>query len=320
MSKKIIDHTCTVVLTYIHLKMKTLTIGSEAMKKRKSLFQTAEPYLYLLPAIAFFILFTYYPFAKTVYSSFFLIDSMGRIKSFVGLENFVRVLSNPAFIKAIGNTLFYVVISVPSYVIIALILALVANKKTRTSSIYEMLFSLTMAMSMSVSAMIFQLLYNPTIGAINHMLKTDINWLNDSKFAMLAIVFVAIWMNIGYHFLFLLAGIRSVPTEMMESAELDGANLFRKTISVILPLISPVVFFLIISSLAKNMLMSGLTLVLTQGGPQGSTETMVSFMYKQVINNFNYNDAYASAIVAFLITFVMMLIGFKFEKRGVHYS
>lgn len=290
------------------------------MNKRRGFLNSIEAYLYLLPAIVFFIMFTYYPFGKTIYSSFFLIDSMGRIKRFVGLENFASVLSNPAFLKSIGNTLFYVALSVPSYVIIALVLALIANKKTRTSSVYEMLFSLTMAMSMSVSAMIFQLLYNPTIGAINHLLKTEINWLNDSKYAMLAIVFIAIWMNIGYHFLFLLAGIRSVPVEMLESAALDGANLFRKTVQVILPLISPIVFFLIISSLAKNMLMSGLTLVLTQGGPQGSTETMISFMYKQVINNFNYNDAYASAIVAFLLTFIMMLIGFRFEKKGVHYS
>jgi len=317
-----IDCSSMLVLTLIQVKEKHKLYAEGLCKvdKRKPIVKALEILMYLLPALLFFAVFTYYPFAKTIYTSFFLSNSMGQIREFVGLENYVNVLTNSAFLKAIRNTLFYVAISVPSYVIIALILALIANKKTRTSSIYEMMFSLTMAMSMSVSAMIFQLLFNPTIGAINHILKSDINWLNDPRYAMFAIAVISVWMNIGYHFLFLLAGIRSVPDEIMESAQLEGANIFQKTIKIILPLISPVVFFLITSSLAKNMLMSGLTLVLTQGGPQGSTETVISFMYKQAVNNFNYNDAYAAAVISFLITLALILIGFKFEKKGVHYS
>lgn len=279
-----------------------------------------EPYLYLAPCLCFFILFTYFPFAKTVFNSFFLINAMGKIREFVGFENYMNVLSNPNFLKSIVNSFKFTLISVPSYIIIALILAIIANKKTRSSTIYETLFALTMAMAMSVSAMIFQLLFNPTLGAVNYILKADINWLNDSSYALFVLITISVWLNIGYNFIFLLAGIRSIPEEVMENAAIEGANIFRKTFSIILPLVSPTVFFLVISHFAKNMMMSGLVLVLTSGGPQGSTETMISFMYKQAVNNFNFNDAYAAAIIAFAITLIFILIGFRFEKKGVHYS
>lgn len=291
--------------------------------KKRNFFKTIEPFLYLAPAILFFLAFTYYPFLKTIGSSFYLVDSMGRVKEFVGLENYIGVLKNPRFISAIKNTIIYVLLTSPGSIIIALILALIANRRTRSSSIYETLFSLTMAMSMSVSAMIFKLAYNPTIGIVNYMLGTSINWLNDSRFAMVAISMVMVWMSIGYNFLFLLAGIRAIPEDLLESANLDGANSFQKAIRIVLPMISPTLFFLITTSLAKNMMMSGLVIIFSSSAGLGTTasiDTMISFMYKQAMNSVNYNTAYASAIIAFLLTFGLIVLVFKFEKKGVHYS
>ncbi|WP_274953466.1 carbohydrate ABC transporter permease [Angelakisella massiliensis] len=283
-------------------------------------FGKLEPYLYLTPALIYFTIFSFYPFIKTVLSSFFVLDANGVVKGFAGLDNYVKVLTDPLFIQSIFNTLLYVVLASPVAIIIALILALVANKKTRTSSIYETIFSLTMAMSMSVTAMIFKIMYNPNIGIINKLLQTKINWLNDSKYAMLSLSAISVWMNIGFNFLFLLAAIRGVPNELLESCLIDGATGFQRVRRVILPLISPTVFFLICNSLAKNVIMSGLPIILTQGGPKGSTTTMIYYMYKNAFNNMNYNYAYASAIITFLLTLVLMLISFSFEKKGVHYS
>ena len=288
--------------------------------KKKRFMKKIEPILYLLPALIFFIGFTYYPFIKTFLSSFFLVDSMGGIREFIGWENYQYVLTNPAFLQSIKNTLIYVAISSPVAIFIALLLAMIANKKTKMSPVYETLFALTMAVSMSVAAMIFQLMYNPTIGVLNYVLGTHFNWLNDKKLAMIAISLIAVWMNIGYNFLFLLSAIRGMSADLLESAELDGANAFQKTTKIILPMISPTVFYLICNSLAKNMMMSGLVLILTQGGPQGSTETMISFMYKQSVNNLYYNDAYAAAVIAFVLTAIAMAFSFSFEKKGVHYN
>ena len=273
------------------------------VRKKKKLRKKIEPFLYLLPALLFFVGFTYYPFAKTIFNSFFLVNSMGEIREFVGLENYISVLTNSAFLQTIKNTLIYVVISSPVAIFIALLLAMIANKKTKMSPLYETLYAITMAVSMSVAAMIFQLMYNPTIGVLNYVLGTHFNWLNDKKIAMIAISLIAVWMNIGYNFLFLLSAIRGLSPELLESADIDGANMVQRTWKIILPIISPTVFYLICNSLAKNMMMSGLVLILTQGGPQGSTETMISFMYKQSVNNLNYNDAYAAAVIAFILAF-----------------
>ena len=180
--------------------------------------------------------------------------------------------------------------------------------------------SLTMAMSMSVTAMIFKIMYNPNVGLINKLLGTKINWLNDAKYAMVSMSFISVWMNIGFNFLFLLAAIRGVPGELLESADIDGASLYKKVTKVILPMISPTVFFLICTSLAKNIIMAGLPIILTEGGPKGSTSTMIYYMYKQAFGNMSYNDAYAAAVITFLFTLIATLISFSFEKKGVHYS
>jgi sn-glycerol 3-phosphate transport system permease protein len=293
------------------------------MNTKHRTFKKLEPFFYLLPAIIFFGVFTYYPFIRTAFSSFFMVDSMGTIKTPAGFENYTRVLSDSKFLVSIKNTVLYSVMAAPLSIITALFLALVAQKKRKMSPVYETMFALTMAMSMSVSAMIFRLAYNPTIGALNYILHTRINWLNDSFFAMPAISLISVWMNIGYNFIFLLAGVRGISNEILESTELDGASVFRKTVSIIVPMISPVLFFLICTSLAKSMTMSGLVLIFTNTGALATTaniETMISYMYKQAVNNLNYNDAYAAAMIAFVITFILILLSFRFEKKGVYYK
>lgn len=282
-----------------------------------------EPWLWLLPALVFFIVFTYYPFIKTVISSFFVVNKMGVFKQFAGFDNYARVLRDSSFITAIKNTFIYVLLASPLSIFIALLLALIAAKKRTMSVAYETLFAVTMAMSMSVSAMIFKLAYNPNIGILNYILGVKINWLNDKNYAMVAISVIATWMNIGYNFIFLLAAVRNIPSEILESCDLDGANPFRRTVHIILPMISPTTFYLICTSLAKSMMMSGLVLIFTGGASLNTTaniDTMISYMYKQSVNNLNYNKGYAAAIIAFLMTFVVMLISFRFEKKGVHYS
>ena len=232
-------------------------------RRKKPPLKRLEPFLYLLPAIVFFVMFTYYPFFKTVFSSFFVVNSMGKLRFFTGFSNYARVLSSSAFQTAIGNTFIYVLLAAPLSIVIALLLALMANKRRPLSVAYETLFALTMAMSMSVSAMIFKLAYNPSIGVLNYLLGTRINWLNDKRYAMAAIGVISTWMNIGYNFLFLLAAVRNIPQEIMESCALDGARPLRRTVNIIMPLISPTLFFLICTSLAKSMMMSGLVLIFT---------------------------------------------------------
>ncbi|MBQ8082419.1 MAG: sugar ABC transporter permease [Clostridia bacterium] len=292
-------------------------------RARKPFRKKIEPWLYLMPAIVFFVLFTYYPFFKTIFSSFFIVNRMGVIRRFAGFDNYARVLASRSFQTAIGNTMLYVLLAAPLSIIIALILAMIANKGRTISVVYETMYAIPMAMSMSVAAMIFKLAYNPNIGIINQMLGLRINWLNDKHYAMIAIGIISTWLNVGYNFLFLLAAVRNIPHEIMESCALDGANPVQRVMHIVLPLISPTLFFLICTSLAHSMMMSGLVLIFTNGAALSTTaniDTMISYMYKQAVNNLNYNDGYAVAIIAFLRTAVLMLISFRFEKKGVHYT
>lgn len=209
------------------------------VKKKKTPFARIEPLLYLLPAFVLLIAFVYFPFFKTVKDSFFLTDFMGNPKEFIGLENYVNILHNKKFLQSILNSLKFVVCTVPFSVGIAFILALLAGKKRKSSTLYETFFSLPMAMSMSVSAMIFQLMFNPSLGIVNSILNTDINWINDKRFAIWLLIIIQVWMNLGYNFLFLLSAIRGLPTELLECAELEGANGFQQSVKIILPLVSP---------------------------------------------------------------------------------
>lgn len=278
-----------------------------------------EPYIWLAPTMILFGIFTFYPFIKTIWSSLFIVNSMGETKSFVGLENYWYILKDPNFIKSIINTLVYVALSVPISKVLGLLLALAANKKRKLSALYETMFALPMAMSMSVAAIIFKLMYNPSIGAINHLFGLNINWLNDEKYAMLAISIISIWMSTGYAFLFMLAAVRSVPEDIIENADLEGATSFKKAIHIYLPLTSPTMFFLICTSLANSMMMTALVNILTGGGPFNSTQTIIHYMYSQ-FNAGNYTNAYPAAIIAFLMAGVATLISFAFEKKGVHYQ
>ena len=290
------------------------------MNKKVKWGRRLEPVFYLAPAFLVLGIFVYYPFFKTIAESFFLLNSMGEIKEFIGIENYLNVLKDTRFQQAIGNSLKFVVFTVPFSVGLAFILAMIAAKKRPLSPFYETFFSLPMAMSMSVSAMIFELMFSPTLGIVNSLTGLDIRWLSDKRTALWVLIIIQVWMNLGYNFLFLLSAIRGIPSELLESANLEGTNAFQRAVHVVIPLVSPTIFFLLCNSLAKMLMMSGLTLVLTQGGPQGSTETMISYMYKQTTENANYNNAYAAAVIAFAITMIATIITFLYEKKGVNYD
>lgn len=287
--------------------------------RRKS-FKRLEPFFYLIPAGILIVLFTYYPFFKSLYQSFFLVNEFGEQGRFVGFENYEYLFKDPTFVKAIWHTFVYAFVTVPGSIVVGLILALLARKRLKFAPLYESMYLVPMAMSLSVTAMIFQFVLNPTLGAFNKITGSNIGWFTNEKWAFVCILLVQIWMNIGFNFLFLLTALRGIPDDILESAEIDGARYFRKLFRIILPLISPTVFFLVVTSLAKSMTSAGLVMILTNGGPNGSTEVIVSYLYKAAIINQDNNIGNAATMVGFLICFVMILGSFLYEKKAVTYT
>lgn len=282
--------------------------------------QKSKPYLFLLPALVFIIMFTYYPFVETIINSFFKLNNKAQRVEFVGLKNYFQVFKAKNFNNSLYNSIRFTVMTVPFNILISLILALLAEKKHRFSWLYEVMFSLPMAISMSATCMIFKLLLNNSIGLLNYSLGLNIKWFFDKKTALWGIAIITVWQNIGYEFLYLSAALRNVPQDVLEAATVDGANWIYRTIRIVFPLISPTLFYLFCLDLIAGMMMSGPVMVLTNGGPRNSTETLVYHMYSKTISGTNMGYGYAISIVIFLIVFLLVLLSFKAEKKGVYYE
>ncbi len=301
-------------------KNKCSNITQHKGNSGKKFISCIEPYLWLLPAFILFTVFTFYPFVETVFKSFFIVDPMGNTGKFVGIQNYSYILTDKDFVKAIFNTLLFVVLTVPISKVLGLLLALLANKKRKTSMFYEASFAIPMAMASSVTAMIFQLLYVPSLGFINGTFGLNVDWLGDPKVAMISIAVIQIWLSTGYAFIFMLSAVRSVPNDILENAQLEGASPFRQLISIYIPLTSPTMFFLIITDLAYGLMMMSLVSVLTDGGPFGATSTIIHYIFKQITATGNYTNANPAAVLAFIMTFITTMLGFVWEKKGVHYQ
>lgn len=278
------------------------------------------PYLYMLPALFLAIVFCLWPFVKTIINSLSIVSYSGEIVEYVGLDNFKELFANPSFRTSVSNTFRFTALFVPANIIICMGCALLCYRKRRGTAFNELLFFLPMAVAMSSAALIFKALFNPMIGVVNWILRVDINWFNDPSKAMFTLVALGVWLDIGLDFILLLAALRNVPPQLLESAELEGAGAWRKFFNIQLPFISPTLLFVLCTNIKDAMLISAPVLILTEGGPYRSTQTLVYQMYLEGFRSGNYTLGSTISVVVFLLTLVLLLLLFKFEKRGVYYS
>ncbi|MCB7318797.1 carbohydrate ABC transporter permease [Lacrimispora sp. 210928-DFI.3.58] len=278
-------------------------------------------YFFLLPALILIVVFSYYPFVKTIILSFFTINANNEVVAFAGLKNYTKVVADAEFWQSVKNTVRYTLITVPVTLALAYFFAMLCCKTRRLSRFYETCLALPMAVSMSVATTIFNLMLNPNIGPVNHYLNLNVGWLTDKNVMVYTLCMIGIWLHVGMAFIFLLAAVRNVPEDLLESARLDGASVWAQVINVYIPLTSPTLFYLLATNLASSMMMSDLVIALTQGGTSNSaTSTMIYYMYRKAFYIYNYGSAYASAVLAFIIAFGVLLLSFVLERKKVHYS
>ena len=278
------------------------------------------PYFLILPAMALFVTFTFYPFIKTIVLSFALTDKQGNFAKWVGFDNWVRILSKPAFWKTIAITLKMAAINLVGTVLVAMIFALLANRKVRFSKFYQTMYALPMAIASSPAAAIFLFIYRQKNGLLNNILGVEQAWLLDQSTAIWCVCAMTIWMHIGTRFIFLLVGFRNVPEDLLESAWLDGAGPFKRIWHIILPMASPQIFFVIFMNIASSFKTFAQIKLLTQGGPVNSTKTLIYYIYENAILNGRFETACVQAIFLFLMIFVLTRIQFIFEDKVVHYQ
>lgn len=294
------------------------SIISSEMNKNK--LDKARPYILLLPAIALAFVFAYRPFFRTITNSLFNLSIIGKRLSFVGLDNYNRLFSSASFQDSLSNTLRFTLYFVPTNLVICLGAAMLANRKGKLASLNQIFMFLPMAVALSSSMMLFKMMFNPSIGIMNTLLGADIQWFNNPKAAMLLLVIAGVWLDIGFDFLLLVSALRNVPKSLIEVARIEGANPWQLFTTLQLPLIAPTLLFVLVTSIKDAMLISAPVLLLTEGGPFRSTQTLVYQMYLEGFKSGNYALGSAIATVVFLLTFVVMLLLLRFEQRRVYYQ
>lgn len=281
--------------------------------------------LYLLPALAVFGVFMFWPLIRSVILSVHGTDIIGGQGAFVGLDNYARLFRDPQFAKVIAVTGGFALLTVIPSMLIALVIALLLQGRLRGIGFFRSAFALPFAFSVATASVIFQVLYNPASGVLNGMLSFvglgPYGWLTDPSVALISVSLATVWMQLGYNLLILSAGLGAMPEEVLEAARLDGATGLRLQRSIIIPLITPQLFFLVVTGTVYSLQSFGQIHILTRGGPEGTTRTLVYSIYEQAFayNNSNFGYASAQAMVLLLVVLVITAIQFGILERKVFY-
>ena len=280
--------------------------------------------IYLLPSMLIFILFTIYPFVKTVITSFFATSTTGSLTQFVGLQNYIDLFTNGNYLQSLGTTFLYTILTVPLTVIISLLLAVLSAEDRPGMGVFRTIFSSTMGISVAAGSVFWNLLFHPTAGLLNQVIRwfggQPIGWLTDTHYAIFAISAVSIWMNIGFSYLVRMGGLKNIDDSHYESVEIVGGGFFYRLRKVTIPLISPSLFFVCTISLINAFQSFGLIDMLTSGGPNNSTNLMVYQLYQDAFVNFRIGSASAQGIILFVLIFLISQLQTKLTERLVTYQ
>ena len=287
------------------------------MKKRKKLQIT--PYFYLVPSLLIFAVFLFYPFVKTVYLSLFMTNKMGQAKLFVGLQNYVDLLTSESFRNSLKVTLIFVVIVVFGGMLLGLVAAVLCNKAFPGIRVFSTAYALPMAIASSSAAMIFQIMLHPAVGIVNKLLGLDINWLNDPHTALYCVEILTAWLNRGINLLYFSAGLGNIDETIYERASVDGASGVQQFFSLTLPGLSPIMFYTVVVNIIQAFQSFGQIKILTEGGPNESTNVIVYSIYRDAFFNYRFGSASAQSVILFIIIMLVTLVMFRIEKKGVNY-
>jgi multiple sugar transport system permease protein len=248
-----------------------------------------------------------------------------RPPEFVGLENFTELLTDRRFGRALSNTTFYVLTSVPIGTILALGLAVALNRAIRGISFIRTMYFLPLVTSAIAVGLVWAWIYSPANGLLNQVLEVfgqpPQKWISDPFWAMPAIVAMSVWQGLPASTIIFLAGLQAIPTSLLDAASVDGAGRWARFRHVTLPLLTPSLFFTIILSLIGSFQVFDQVFVLSRPGqPTNATVTVVYFIYENGFRNFKMGYASAASWVLFLIVAVFTLIYFRAQRRLVHYG
>lgn len=273
-------------------------------------------WLFLLPALIPLFIFVIIPTISSFFLSFYEWDLLSDIK-FVGIKNYIDLIHEQDFYKVSLNTFVFAIATTIFGVIIPLVLASIINKKIAGSEFFKTVYFLPFITPMIVIALIWEWIFDPNTGLMNYLLRTHIAWLYDENIALFAIIIVSVWKLIGYNMIIFLTGFSSINQNLYEASKIDGANEIQTFFRITIPVLSPVIFFVIIITTISSFQVFDLIFLMTQGGPMNSTNVLVYWIYQNAFEFFNIGKASAIAYVLFVIVFVLTIFQWKIRKKWV---
>ncbi|MCS7459190.1 sugar ABC transporter permease [Paenibacillus doosanensis] len=290
---------------------------------KKRLWERLRPYLMILPAMAGIAIFVIYPVFYLIRLSFYKYNLMNPDKSkFVGADNFKQVLARDDFYQALGNTVVYTVAVVMLTLVISLIIAVWLSRSSRFNAIVQAGIFTPHIISIVSIALVWMWLMEPNHGMLNFMLKTfnlpTSQWLQSSRSAMISVIIVSVWHNIGYYTLIIVAALQSIPPTIYEAAALDNASRSKMFFKITLPMISPQLFFILIIMTIGSFKVFDTVRIMTGGGPNGATTTLVYYIYEFRTNSIGY--ASATGVVLMAIIALLTFVYFRLLSKKVHYQ
>jgi sn-glycerol 3-phosphate transport system permease protein len=292
--------------------------------EKKVVFKSAWlPYVLVAPQIIITVLFFFWPAAQAIWFAFLRQDAFGMKVEFAGLQNFADLFADSAYLESFKVTALFSVLVAVGGIVIALTLAVMADRVVRGAMAYRTFLIWPYAVAPAVAGVLWGFMFAPSIGIVSHVIKgwgIDWNWVLKGDQAMLLVVMASIWKQISYNFLFFLAGLQAIPKSLIEAAAIDGAKPLRRFWTIVFPLLSPTTFFLLVVNIVYAFFETfGVIDATTQGGPSGATQILVYKVYNDGVKSGDLGGSSAQSAILMVIVILLTVVQFRFVEKRVNY-
>ena len=283
------------------------------------------PYGLILPSLSVIIVFLIVPFGQAVYQSFFRVSPFGRQLRFVGWRNYVEMFRSAVYLASFRNTFIFAALVIGLGLSLALFIAVLTTQKIRGAGFYQVAFIWTYAMSPIIAGVMWSLIFDPSIGILTHgiagLTGYRINYFTDTVAAFILVTVASIWVMLGYNICFFVAGLQNVPHELKEAAAIDGATPWQTFWVVTFPMLSPTTAFLVFVNTVYAFFQSfGLIDVVTQGGPNRTTEFLIYKIYRDGFGRMQEGQAAAQSVVLFILVAIVGAVQiYTSTKKAVYH-
>ncbi len=281
-------------------------------------------YLYLLPSLVFLITFTYYPILASLELSFYRSGASVAQRSFAGLGNYLGLLHDPIFGQVLWNSLVFLVGTVPVTVALALLLALLLNRSHVLSTPFRTAVFYPTLLPLIGAAAIWLFVYTPGYGLLDVYLGWivggGVSWLDDPTLALPAVMILTIWKNAGYYMLFYLAGLQTIPGELLEAARLEGASWWQSFRAITFPLLGPTTLFVLVIASINAFQAVDQVWLMTGGGPDNGTNLLLFYIFQVAFMFFDFGKAAALTVFLLVVLMGIAALSFSLLERRIHYE